>query len=209
MRRGRNRKFGHREPNGQRLRNVQIADRGPVIPPEVIAKRAELVGVKFTGDSIHDAKLSASLAADSAMGSAAGILMRRGILTQTQHAAAVRMGDLWRQWASMTAAPPRQALQRSQWGRAEEPTSEEWRRVKARMHAAMVSVDASHSAKALAWSMVESICADEVAPPRLLGDWPFGVQVVQSAMSALAVVFGIVKKPVDKQNAHVRNIGCM
>ena len=176
-----------RHADGQIVRtSKQKREEGPVIPVQVIERRAEIVGAENTSDQ--------------RAGTALGQMLLLGLIDQTQHDAGMRLAELWQSWSCMACRPRFPTDGRPVIVDAENPDEEvirRWRRLKERMAAVRQDVLAL-PAGALAWSMVESAVAEDIIPPRLdprsalHGNWPLGKQAMRDGLTAVARAMGAI-----------------
>ena len=167
-RRGRPRKAGPRKPDGRLNQRHQAAQQGPVIPAEVIERRAEMVGMEN--------------AKDERAGTALGRLRLRGKITERQHDAGRRYAALYVRWARLAECPARhakvarlpvasdnpfdaapQVIDLLEHQRAEDADGQ-WVRAKERM--ARIEAELRRlPGYALAMALAESVCVDDFEPP--------------------------------------------
>lgn len=147
---GRKRKLdAARTPSGQISRAGQT-----VIPPEVIAQRARLA----PGTPADVLRVEG--------GTPLSLLRLRGDITTQQMDAGERLGKLWRRWAAAISAPPRAPVN-AEAGSPQDLDPEDWRRLSDTMHAAWEAIE-HHRQSKLVFSLLESVCVEEVMPPYLM-----------------------------------------
>lgn len=137
-----------RTPSGQISRAGQT-----VIPPEAIAQRARLApGIPADVLRVEG-------------GTPLSILHLRGDITTQQMDAGERLGKLWRRWDAAISAPPRTPVNTDA-GSPRELDPEDWRRLSDTMHAAWEAIS-HHQQSRFVYSILESVCVEEVLPPYL------------------------------------------
>ncbi len=165
----RSRKSVVREPNGRPSRAERKKTEGPVIPAEVIERRAELVGIEHATDELA--------------GTALGRLRLRGLINERQHDAGRKYAALVARWSRLAECPDRhakvvrlpvasdvlvlseQAPQVIDWledARAADVDGQ-WSRAKRRLgeiHQAVRRLPQS----ALAAALLEGVCIDDTEP---------------------------------------------
>lgn len=169
-----------RDSSGHIIRSSQFS--GPVIPPEVLEQRA-----KFVGDrNVNDA----------AAGAAIGMCRLHGVYSAEHEDTANRFMKMWLDWSRMLGGhrPVMVGDPKVYVGNSGTLSEAEWQaRQQAFFRATddmMVSCRSAVMALpqcGLAWSMVTSLCADGVAPPRFFSDdgWPFGRQLLRDSLNAI------------------------
>ncbi len=182
---GRKRKSGDRKPSGGIVNAQRPGALAPVIPPEALLRRAE--GTGGLGPS------------DQRAGSALGRLYALGYISEAQHDAGQRLVALWQSWSCMAGAPRYPTDGRPVYACAETPDAvvlHRWRSLKADMaevHARVLAKPAG----GLAWSLITTVVADDLIPPRmdhrspLYGTWDIGSQALADALDAVAQFFGV------------------
>src|SRR5690554_270847 len=140
-----------RTPSGQISRAGQT-----VIPPEAIAQRARLA----PGTPADVLRVEG--------GTPLSILHLRGDITTQQMDAGERLGKLWRRWDAAISAPPRAPVNTDA-GNPRELDAEDWRRLSDTMHAAWDAIS-HHRQSRFVYSVLESVCVEEVMPPYLRPD---------------------------------------
>ena len=155
--RGRPRKTGPREPNGQPQRPKKEREE-PAILDWTLRRRCS----KW---------LDEDKARQPEAGYAIGRLWLLGVLTRRQHDAALKFGDIWRRWASLAGVAPHILTQRSP-GTRKDPSASSWRRAKEAYYGA-----ARELLKAVrpveTWRLVEMLVMDDVFPLQWREDRPF------------------------------------
>ncbi|HEY8343366.1 MAG TPA: hypothetical protein VIK75_10310 [Calditerricola sp.] len=201
-RRGRKRSTGARYRSGDIVRHQRQRD--PLVPIEIEQRRR---GALKDMD-----RHSTRWMRDSRLGSALGQLHVAGLITDEQHEAGLAVARVWTAWARLADCPSRHpqaiglpvatspdadALPLSKdelaalYEAGMETPDERWDRLTKTMERLRAAVrDAP--AHALAWSLLETVCADDLIPPRLVaGQWPTGWDALRGALDAAAKVFGI------------------
>lgn len=145
---------------------------GPIIPPEVVARRAERAG-------------SAELALSAQAGYGLGLLLLRGLIDQRQHDAGLDFGRVWGRWALLAGLPSHQLRLPNGQGRPE-VCDEAWIGINGEYRAACAALRDTHPAR-LVWAAVEMAVMDDDVTPILEGRTsPQGVMALRSGLDALA-----------------------
>lgn len=197
-RQGRPRKPGHRYRGGR-----VVPSKGDLVPVEIEQRRRELLG--------DQDKHSTAWRRDPKLGDTLGHMRLRGEITDRQYEAGQKVAAVWRAWATLAECPGRHAraadlpiasdvdrepmppheIDRLVEEALHDPErAEKWRRLTDVMAALRARVTTVHQ-HALAWSLLETVCADDVMPPRLTGDWPQGWTLLRAALDEAAKVFKI------------------
>lgn len=190
-RRGRNRKFCRRQPNGQPSR--LIADLGPVIPPEALDQRARIVGENFSRDS--------------RAGSAIGRLTLTGRIRQHHYEAGLLLYRSWGSWQRLAEIPARNPKTGSyddmvSHGPRPEIDPAEWMRVRARYLGAVEAI--VRRGGHFSWAAVDSLVIDDVAPPRAFDDGPLGQRVFSSMLGGLNALVDFFHVPIVTGDEDIR-----
>lgn len=177
---------------------------GPVHTPELVERRAELVGVKNATNALAGTPL--------------GILRLTGRISERQYQAGEKAGYAWQEWRSVEGIRPPHASALA-YGDTRPPPVDwdamtpDQRKVAAeRRQRAIQAMNALRRAVmgvpqcALAFALVESICDEKVMPLRFtdtwLGkDWPEGIKALRDALDALAKLYRIPEAVDERQAA--------
>jgi len=177
-----------REKNGQKSRTVHKAE--PPITKELLMRRAEACGMN--GDPT-----------DARAGTVLGQLLLRGWITQRQFDGGNALGTAWRRWARMAEVPsrhpraaalgmvtstPPDAMPLDPAAPAAGSEEDAWQKTDDALRAWRAAVP---KPKLLALSIAESVCVDDVMPPRLHPAWVIGMQALRDALDAAADLFGV------------------
>lgn len=184
---GRKRRIGvSREKNGDVSRRIQVAERGHLVPPEVLLHRL-WSGTPDPGDQ--------------RAGSALGRLLALGLISDAQHTAGQRLTELWQSWSCLACRPRFPVDRRNVIRDDERPDPEvadRWQRLSRQLRAVKAVVRVGERGR-LAWSLLESVCADDVLPPqfdpaRECGLWPIGQTALSDGLDAVGLALGITQK---------------
>lgn len=170
---GRPRKAGARHPCGQLVQGADTA-----ILPQALERRADLLGSGAKAGQLLDQRA----------GHALGQLLLRGRITQQQHDAGLAVGATWRRWLSLADAP--RQFGGGTLGTASATDPRAWTVADGNMARLRAIIAASSPHGALALSLAETLCVDEIMPRRFepgwVGEWPVGWAALGRALDALA-----------------------
>lgn len=153
---------------------------GPVIPPEVVARRVELAG-------------SPDFALSAQAGYGLGLLLLRGFIDQDQHDAGLAFGRIWGRWALLAGLPAHQLRLPNGQGRPE-ACDEAWIRIAEDYRQACAALRATHPPR-LVWAAVEMAVMDDDVMPILEGRTsPQGVMALRTGLDALDRHFHVYSK---------------
>jgi len=172
-----------RQPDGDVARRAQPSRANPVVLTETLARRADHVGREA--------------ATDQRAGTALGRMHLTGLIDTAQFDAGTRLVGLWQSWSCMACRPRFPIEGRPAPVDSEHPDAElveRWRRLKAEMAAVKAAVLAVPCG-VLAWSLIETVVADDMVPPRLdpqhplFGRWDIGSQALADGLDAVRRIF--------------------
>lgn len=188
-----------------------VATRHSITTPEIETMRRGILGD-------HD-KHSQDWRTDQRLGSTWGRMQRRGLLTERQFQAAEAVASLLRAWARDADCPPRHAkaadlpiamapelheMSRDERlaliQRAMDDEVDRWHRLNGAVKALRdaIIVVPNHM---LAWSMIQSVCGDDIMPPRLEQSGPLAEKCWAALRGALDAAAGLFKIPEAKEAA--------
>lgn len=180
---GRPRKSGPRYKSGQRKETKIGAKMGDAMTPELLQRRADLVGAGNARDQMAAYPI--------------GQMRLAGLITDRQWRAGSEMAVKWRQWSAMADAPRRDApaIDGTHPGLGRGDNAQRWAALDKEMTMLRAAVMAVRPHPRLAMSLLESTLVDEVTPPRLLvgwapdrrgSPWVEGWSLLRSALDAAA-----------------------
>lgn len=181
---GRGKKAGDRHPCGKLVQRKE----GDAMTKEFLQRRADLVGE----DNVRHQSAGVPL----------GQMRLAGRITERQYRAGQDLERKWRQWAMLVDAPRRDAP--AVGGRLPTRLADDsvrrWTDLDAEMTAVLAKMRAVTNGR-LAASLVESVVADGVLPPRLLNGWTergtfwdIGWAAIRDGLDAAADVFKIPRE---------------
>lgn len=183
-----------RQPNGQPSRASVF--KGPVVPDQVVAKRAIASGV----DPADTARATALLR-DHRAGKVLGRLYLSGRINRRQYDAGEALELLWRKWAAMAGAPRRHPRVPTGDSRSpgRDPSKSAWQNATDEMSQVRRAVFAL-GAGALVLGILEDVCVDDRLPrrfdPEWYGkDWAEGWDMLRAGLDAVAKHFRIPEPP--------------
>ncbi len=178
---GRGKGAGERHACGKLVQRKE----GDAMTKEFLARRAELVGV----DNVRHQSAGVPL----------GQMRLAGRITERQHRAGQDLERKWRQWAMLVDAPRRDApaVGGRLPSRLADDNPQRWADLDAEMTAVLAKMRGVPNGR-LAASLVESVVADGVMPPRLLNGWTergtfwdIGWAAIRDGLDAVADVLKI------------------
>lgn len=203
---------GRPRKTGQRYRGGRIVpQRDALVPAEVEQRRRKLLGDTDPHSTLWRR--------DARLGTVLGQMQLTGKISYRQYEAGMKVAEVWQKWARMAECPSRHAaaanLPVATTGEAEALTPGEidaliraaeedddgrWRRLSATMRMIRVYVrDVEHPA--LAISILETVCLDDLMPPRLEQDNPLATKCWDALKAALDAAAGLFRIPESREAA--------
>lgn len=182
-----------------------VSQRQSITTPEIEAMRRGILG--------DTDKHSQDWRTDQRLGTAIGRMHCRGLVTDRQYAAGAAVWATWRSWAVQADSPPRHARaavlpvaateglpQAHLVPSGGETDEERWLRLKEIVDDLEVAVRGVLHHQ-LAWSLLQSVCADDVMPRTLEQSGPLADKCWAALRDALDAAAGVFKIPNSEKEA--------